>query len=309
VTARRPKNLPRALCLTAFVSLTACLISCVSADVVAKFASNASKSLSQGTAIFADFPASVVRRDCFSHVLNLDFDFKPADEACVIGSLEQDNLSSAKKDRDDVLAVQKVLIDYFDAIQQLAAFGKTKDSSGKSKDDASSGSTSANNLKSKGKLTPNDVKAVTGLAQIVVKAFSAGYKNRELSRDLTDADDAVATITAALTHIVKDDYMYDSKDPDAGSLLNLEAGAMHRQYKDADGSPMLLRVSWTALSGKLLARNSSANSYLEALDEIKSGHHRLAKQPIQLNGQSLAADLEPYISSLESLIPQIQKVF
>jgi hypothetical protein len=35
----------------------------------------------------------------------------------------------------------------------------------------------------------------------------------------------------------------------------------------------------------------------------------LASQKSPLNAQSLAANLQPYISSLESLIPQIQKVF
>jgi hypothetical protein len=310
MVASLQRRIPETVFLTAVVALAACLISCVSADVVAKFAGDASKSLSQGTSVFDDLPASVVRRACDANVEKRDFDFKSADEACIINPEEQANLSSAKKDRDDIVAVQKVLIDYFDAIQQLAAFGKATDSSGKSKDDASAGSTSANNLKTSGKLTSNDeVKAVTSLGQIMVKAFSTGYRNRELSRDLKDADDAVAAITGALTHIVKEDYMFDPKRAVLPSLLNLEAHAMREQYKDADGSPVLLRVSWTDRSSKLLARSSSASSYVEALEKIRSGHKKLESQKSQLKAQSLAADLQPYISSLESLIPQIQKVF
>jgi hypothetical protein len=84
---------------------------------------------------------------------------------------------------------------------------------------------------------------------------------------------------------------------------------LKEQYKGADGSPTLLRISWTDRSSKLLARNSSASSYVEALGKIRSGHKQLESQKSQLNAQSLAADLQPYISSLESLIPQIQKVF
>lgn len=304
------RRIRQMLFLTAVAALLACLISCVSPDVVAKFAADASKSLSQGTAIFDDLPASVVRRDCDANVEKRDFDFKSADEACLINPDEQANLSSAKKDRDDIVAVQKVLIDYFDAIQQLATFGKATDSSGKSKDDAAAGSSAANKLKSGGKLTSNDeVKAVTSLGQIMVKAFSAGYRNRELSRDITEADDAVAAITKALTHIVKEDYMFDPNRPKLPSLLNLEAHALTEQYKGADGSPTLLRISWTDRSGRLLARNSSASSYVEALEKIRSGHKQLESQKNQLNAQSLAAELLPYISSLESLIPQIQKVF
>jgi len=310
MAANLQRRIPQTLVLTAAAALVACLISCVSPDVVAKFAGDASKSLSQGTAIFDDLPASVVRRDCDANVEKRDFDFKSPDEACLIDPLEQANLSSAKKDRDDIIAVQKVLIDYFDAIQQLATFGKATDSSGKSKDDASAGSASANSLKSGGKLTSNDeVKAVTSLGQIMVKAFSAGYRNRELSRDLKSADDAVAAITGALTHIVTEDYMFDPERPALPSLLNLEAHALKEQYKGADGSPTLLRISWTDRSSKLLARNSSASSYVEALGKIRSGHKQLESQKSQLNAQSLAADLQPYISSLESLIPQIQKVF
>jgi hypothetical protein len=306
----RPRRSVYAVLLAVTVISAVSLIACASADAVAKFAGDAAKSLDQGTVVFDDFPASVVRRDCDANVESRDFDFKPADQACVIDNVEQANLTSAKKDRDDILAVQKVLIDYFNALQQLAAFGKATDSSGKSKNDASSGSTSASNLKASGKLTSSDeVKAVTDLGTFMVKVFSVGYRNRQLSRDLKDADDAVGKVTDALAHIVKDDYEYDSKRPTQASLLNLEAYRMTEQYKDAKESPMLLRVSWTDRSGKLLARNSSASSYVEALEKIKSGHNKLATQPTQLKAQSVAADLQPYISSLESLIPQILKVF
>jgi len=309
-TCRWPRRLLSTLVLAAVFISAVCLISCASADAVATFAGDAAKSLNQGSAVFNDFPASVVRRDCAANVESRGFDIKPADEACVMTSLEQANLTSAKKDRDDILAVQRVLIDYFNALQQLAAFGKATDSSGKSKSDASSGSSSANNLKTSGKLTSSDeVKAITGLGALVVKAFSAGYRDRQLSRDLKDADDAIGKITDALTHIVKDDYEYDPARPELASLLNQEAHRMSEQYKDADGSPMLLRVSWTDRSTKLLARSGSAESYVEALNKIKGGHHKMATQPTQFKARSLAAGLQPDISGLESLIPQISKAF
>jgi hypothetical protein len=316
MTANWSRRLVNALLLAAVVISTFCLNSCVSADAVAKFASDAAKSLNQGTAVINDFPESVVRRDCDQNVEKRAFNFTLPEEACVVNSIEQANLAQAKKDRDDVIAVQKVLIDYFNALQQLAAFGKASDSTGKSKDDKSAADSSANKLKTSGKLTSSDeVKAVTTLGDIMVKAFSAGYRNRELSRDLKAADDAVGNVVDALTHIVKDDYMYnpnykfDLEHSQSAPLLNFEAHRMTEEYMGADASPILLKISWTDRSQELLARNSSANSYVEALAKIKGGHHTLATEPTHLKAQSLVASLQPYISGLESLIPQIQKVF
>jgi len=84
---------------------------------------------------------------------------------------------------------------------------------------------------------------------------------------------------------------------------------MQEVYRDAHGDPLLLKISWTDHVTKLLARNSSAQSDIEALDKIQSGHHQLASQPSHLNAQSRAKALQPYISSLGSLAPRIQKVF
>jgi hypothetical protein len=305
-----PSYLRRALLPVTPVILAACLISCASSDAVAKFALAAAKSLDQGTAIFDDMPASVLRRDCDANIENREFDFKPVAEACITDAAQQTNLDVAGKERDSLLAVQKVLIDYFTAIQQLAAFGKATGSLDNMKGDASQAAGAAEHLWSTHKFAAGDEKsAVTGLGQLVVHAFSAGYGNRQLSRDMAAADKVVPVVTAALTHIVRTDYMFEPKDPTPHSLLDLEANRMRRAYKDADGGRLLLRISWTERVAKLLARNSSAQSYVDALEIIQSGHHQLAAQSTQLKGQALASALQPYISSLESLVTKIQKVF
>jgi hypothetical protein len=300
----------RALLVALPVILAVCLISCASSDAVATFAGAAAKSLDQGTAIFDDMPASVLRRDCDANIEKREFDFKPAAEACITDAAERNNLGDAKKERDDLVAVQKVLIDYFAAMQQLAAFGKTTDSGGKSQSSATQAGSAATHLKTTNKLTSSDeVSAVTTLAEIVARVFTAGYRNGQLSRDIAAAEKVVPVVTAALTHIVRTDYMFDPDDPSAHSLLDLEANRMREQYRDAEGGRLLLRISWTDRVGKLLARNSSAQSYVEALEKIQNGHHQLATQPTQLKAPGLASALQPYISDLQSLITKIQKVF
>jgi len=319
MNAHRLRYLRHSLLLAPLVILAAGIISCVSSDAVATFASNAVTALDQGTAIFDDMPASVLRRDCYANIENREFNFKPTTEACVSNPAEQENLDNAKKERDDLVAVQKVLIDYFTAIQQLAAFGKTTDSGGKSKGDSAQAGSAATNLTNTNKVSsskgfsPDEGKAATSLAGIMVRAFSAGYRNRQLSQDIGEAEKAVPIVTAALTRVVKTDYMFDpnfesEQNPNPASLLDLEAHRMQSQFKDADGGRLLLRMSWTDYVEKLLARNSSAQKYVEALEKIQSGHQQLAKQPTQLKAQGLATALEPYISDLQSLIPSIQKV-
>ena len=310
------KRARRAVLIALFMVLAAFLVSCVSSDEVAAFASNAAKALDQGTAIWDDIPASVLRRLCDANMAKLEFDFKPDTEVCISNAIEKDDFETARKERDDLVAVQKVLIDYFTAINQLAAFGKTSDSDTKSKDDAAQAGKAATGLAKGKQLTSGDeANAITGLAGIMVNMFSAGYKVRHLTREVEEGDKAVAVIADALKRIVKTDYMFDPQylsAPDKtgpASLLDLEANRMRREYRDTNEGELVLRISWTDQVAKLSARNCAAKSYVDALQKIKLGHHELAKHANQLRARDLALTLEPYTTSLEGLISNVQKVF
>jgi hypothetical protein len=301
--------------LVSLLLLAVCLVSCNSSDAVATFARDSAQLLDRGTAVFDDMPATVLRRDCAANLENRQFDFKPDAQACITDAAERDNFEVASRERDALVAMQKVLIDYFTALQQLAAFGKANENLDKVKGDASKAGTAAAHLASTHRLSSSDqTAAVTGLAGIVVRAFSAGYTSRQLSRDIAAAGKALPTVTAALIHVVQTDYIFDPDATAPHSLLDLEANRMRREYQNADsgradtpGTRLLLRISWSDRTAQLMARNTTARSYVEALEKIQSGHEQLVARSARLKTPELAAALEPYISSLESLIAKIQK--
>jgi hypothetical protein len=306
------KGLPNELLVALAVLLTSCLVACAPADAVATFASTTQKSLENGTAVFDDMPASILRRDCYANIEDRPLDFEPVSEACVKDADEQKNLADAQNDRDSLIAIQQILIDYFTGIQQLAEFGKSSDNGNKVNNDSSKASSAASKLKSSGKatsITADEATLITGLAKVTDRLLTAGYRSRQLSNELADADKAIAAVVGALTRVVQIDYMFDPGNSAKASLLNLEAHRMQEVYRDAHGDSLLLKISWTDHVTKLMSRNSSAQSYIQALEKIQGGHHQLATQPTHLHAQGLANAIQPYISSLNSLIPKIQKVF
>jgi hypothetical protein len=307
-----PKGLRNDLLVASSVLLTSYLVACAPADAVATFASNAQKSLENGTAVFDDVPASILRRNCYANVEDRQLDFKPVSEACVKNADEQKNLADAKSDRDSLVAIQQVLIDYFAGIQQLAEFGKSSDNGNKAKNDSTSASSAASKLKNNGgatSITTDEADVITGLATLMERLLTTGYRSRQLSKDVVDADKDIPAVVSALKRVVQDDYMFDPDHSEKASLLNVEANRMQKAYDHAHGDQLLLKISWTDHVTKLLARNSSAQSYIDALDKIQGGQHELASQPTHLRAQGVATALQPYISSLGSVIPKIQKVF
>lgn len=304
MTPGQARHLRNTVLLALVVVLTISLSSCFSSDAIATFSGDATKSMELGTEVFDDLPGSVLRRDCAANVEDREFDFKPESEACIKDAQEQSQLTEAKKEREDLAAVQKVLIDYFTAIQQLATFGKT-DGADKKKD-STEASSSAKNLKTASK-AGDTVAAVESLSNIVVRAFSAGYRNRELEKDVKAADASVKIVTTALAEIIQTDYEFYPDDP-KGTLLDKEAHRMQDRFKNADTNKLLLRLSWTDRVQKLLDRNNAAQNYVEALEKIREGHHQLAASSGNLKSPQLTTTIQPYISDLQTLITKLQKL-
>jgi len=296
-----------------------CMLSCASGEAVARFAGVSTTALEEGKAIYKDIPKSYARAVCDRQDLSRNFTDPSPPASCVPDrGLEEQNLEIAQQERDGLLEVSKDLTDYFDALQQLASFGTSSNSNKKESADSSAknnksgpNSATAGAAKSKAeaaaqkaKFDSGEVSAMGKLAELVATAFFSARLNRQLQRDIREMDPHVEKVTEALQRIVSTDYE---------RLLAAEGKALHDRYDDAvrnQTSPairLLVYNDWKHDIGKVDEQKAAAEAFASALKQIRAGHNKLAEAPGQLTAKSLGSALQPYISQLALLIPQIEK--
>ena len=110
----------------------------------------------------------------------------------------------------------------------------------------------------------------------------------------------------ALITIVQDDYI--------GRQLASEEQKLADRYLEfaKDKSPevkLLLDDRWHADEQALAAKRASAQSLITALQALSKGFADLAANAHQLKAKEIPGLLGPYVTQLQTLIPQIQKGF
>jgi len=197
-----------------------------------------------------------------------------------------------------VEAAAKILSDYFSAINSLASFGTAKTASNAqnllSQTGAAFGASSAAQT------------ALGSIAQFLTAAATSGYQQKQLERDLPAVSGNITAVVSALITIVQDDYI--------GRLLGSEEQKLATRYREfaKDKSPefkLQLDDRWHGDEQSLAARRASARSLISALQALSKGFADLAANAHQLKAKEIPGLLGPYITQLQTLIPQIQKGF
>ena len=214
-------------------------------------------------------------------------------------SVESDPYCTMIGDKaDGAKAASKVLVEYFTTINSLASFWTAK------------AGTDAQNLLSKtGAAVGTSSAAQTALgaiAQFIVTASTSGYQQKSLEKDLTNASGNVSAVVKALVTIVQDDYI-------DRQLASEEQKLSIRYVEFAQNrSPevtLLLDERWHADEQALTARRTSARTLVTALQTLSKGFAELAENSHQLKSKDVPGLLAPYVSQIQTLIPQIQKAF
>jgi hypothetical protein len=148
--------------------------------------------------------------------------------------------------------------------------------------------------------------AVGSIAQILVSASMSGYQQKQLEKDLRNVSGNVSTVIAALVTIIQSDYI--------DRLLRSEENKLAVRYKEfAKGkSPevtLLLDDRWYVNEQAIEAKRASAQSLVVALETLSKGFASLAENAHQLRAKEVRSLLEPYVTQLQALTPQIQKAF
>jgi hypothetical protein len=99
-----------------------------------------------------------------------------------------------------------------------------------------------------------------------------------------------------------------------GRLLASEEQKLSVRYRDfaqgkSDEFKLQLEDRWRADEHDLAARRDSASRLVAALEALSDGFKELAANSRHLNSKELPGLLDPYVTEMQTLIPQIQKAF
>ncbi len=273
---------------TILALLVLSLSGCTTPAAVSQFCASASATLAASQPVFEDLKQSCLRE------VNSRVEF-----GSFTRPLEDDAACTAiGKQSEGAAAAAKILADYFRAINSLASFGTAKAGS-----DAESLLTKTSGAVGASSAAQT---ALGSIAKFLVTAATSGYQQRALAKDLPQVSRNISDVTAALVTIVQNDY--------SGQLLKSEEQKLTIRYKDfARGkSPdvvLMLDARWQVEEQAIAQRRASARSLVTGLQALSKGFAELAANSRSLKGAEVPGLLAPYVSQLETLIPQIQKAF
>lgn len=273
------------------------LCGCTSPEAIANFADTSQRALQQGPAIFRDLHDSCTRRHSDAESIIALYLPRPAgtsprntpneNPVCTPFTPQGDALSKAE----DVLAA------YFRAVQQLASFNTSTVSS--------TSRQAAQNAAITARLPLNQVDSLSKLAGLVTEAFTGGYQRSRLAQYLRRADPSISSLMRGFEEIVSEDY---------DSLLREEQQTLTARYEKIgdirnSATILLLNRAYTDDLNELNRRKAVAHAYVEALEQIRDGHHQLALNANRLHARDLNLALQPYTTKLQTLMPVLQKGF
>ena len=272
--------------LTAAFALSA--VSCTATDAVSKFCGSASTTMSSARPVFQDMKLSCLREVNSRKELGTFTLLTQDDSGCnAIG----EQAAGAQ-------AAAEILSDYFSALNSLASFGTAKVG------------TDAQNLLSKtGAAVGVNSSAQTALgsiAQFLVSAATSGYQQKQLGKDLSATSGNVSDVVTALIVIVRDDYLKQLSEEEE------KLAVRYKQFAKSANSPeinLTLDGRWQADQQAIATKRASAESLITALQTLSKGFADLAVNAHHLKAKEVPGLLGPYVTQLQSLIPQIQKGF
>lgn len=272
-------------------AVTAVVVACNTPDAVAQFCSAAVATLGAGSSIFRDMKGSCLR-EVNSRSSLASFAVAKEDPDC----------AEIGKQANAAIAASQVVADYFAAVNALASF------------DSGKVGTSASDLVDKAsgiaKVGTNTKNALEALSKFLATALTSGYQRRQLARDLPQTSQSAIVVLDALSAIVRDDYVE--------GLLTSEQQKLGDQYKEfvltkqtiaplSVEAQLALYDRWRSDQDTILARRTTAEKFVTALQSISKGLSSLAANADRITAKELIALLKPYASQLETLIPAIQK--
>jgi hypothetical protein len=280
-------SIRRGFAITAVLLISTC---CDTPDTTSKFCSSAVTALSSTTSVLSDLGPS-----CLREVNNNTYELGsfdppvPSDQHCA----EIATQASAST------AAAKLLSEYFSTLNSLATVGTSS-----APKDAETLATNAAGIAG---ATSDQKTAFSSLAQYLTSGIIGAYQYRELAEDITKGKKDVDQIVAVLISVIQNQYIDKLLDDEEKKIANPYRTFL-RQH-DSPEARLSLDQRWQADERILQARRSSAQSAIAALQTLQKGFDQLADNANKVKAKDVPGLLAPYVSELQTLIPQIQKAF
>jgi hypothetical protein len=274
-----------AVTLTIFLSLTGC----DTPSAVSTFCGTATTTLSSASTVLADIRGSCLREVNTNRVIG----------SFTLPVTSDPNCALVGTQGDAAIAAAKLLAEYFSTINSLATIGTAKTSA-----DAN---TLAANTAGVFAVGSAETTAVGSIAQDLTSGIMNVYQTRKLAQDLPKASSDVTAITNALITIIQTNYINQELANEEKKIAN-----PYKTFLLAHNSPevtLTLEGNWQADEQNLQARRVAANSAVTALQTLSKGFADLANNARTLKAKELSGLLEPYVTQMQTLVPQIQKAF
>jgi hypothetical protein len=265
--------------------LTSLCTSCADLSAVAKFAASAKGASTGFSDIANDFAGSATRR-----LLYVRDKEKP------------DVLSKAqtyKAQEPDMLAAQKVLVDYIAALAAISTDSTTSR-------DASIQATQAG-LEKIG-MTASQATAGVGLATKVVDALTAGYRSNKAGKMIHDCNPLLHDYLQGLEQIAGTDYplvLSTEKTSVEGYY-----GDLQRKYGEKEPLAVVtIRLQMQQDLDGIAKKQQAATAYVKILTDIGEGHQKLYDEGQHMSKKQLGTIVEPYVEDIATQSLKVAKAF
>jgi hypothetical protein len=265
--------------------LASVCISCADLSAVAKFASSAESASTGFSDIADDFAGSSTRRSLYVSEEEKPIVLK---QAQTYKALEQ-----------DMLAAQKVLVDY---IAALAAISTDSTSSR----DASIQATQGGLVKIG--MSASQATAGVGLATKVVDALTAGYRSNKAGKVIHDCNPLLQDYLKGLEQITGTDYSLVLKNEQI-SAEGYYQGLLHTYGENEPLAAVMIRLQMQQDLDGIAKRQQAAAAYVKILTDIGEGHQKLYDGGEHMNKKQLETIVEPYVEDIATQSAKVAKAF
>jgi hypothetical protein len=276
---------PATFALLAGIALLAGTAGCANLQAVRGFASAsaASADAPQVIADYADAPDWSRR-------------YEPADKAAELDALA----ARRKAQREELLAVQGVLVSYFTSLGDLAA------------DELPNVTDPVDGffqqLKGMDLVTDETASAASSMADVLIRAGMNGWRKHKLAQLVVEADPHLQAVVAGLKDLVENDFQQSLDGEQEAVQRRFLAWEAAVRKRDPDGAPPVIRVLLAEHLDVVEQRRAAARAYVAALTKIGEGHASLARSSRHLDTAELKQELRTTVQELRTLYKAIRQL-
>jgi hypothetical protein len=259
--------------------------SCGDLSAVAKFAASAKAASTGFSDIAKDFAGSSTRRAVY-----VSDEEKP---------VVMKQTQTYKAEQPEMLAAQKVLVDY---VAALAAISTDSNTSRDNSIQATQGG-----LQQIG-LTANQATAGLGVATKAVNALTAGYRSNKVAKVIHDCNPELQDYLKGLEQIVGTDYPTVLNN-ERISAQGYYGHLLHEHGEKEPLAAVLIRLRMQQDLDGIAKREQAAAAYVKILTDIGEGHQKLADEGERIGPKQLGTIVQPYLDDISAQSAKVAKAY